>query len=227
MEKTMNAQSDDNQVEVEINETLHKTDLGDFILKYKKLIISILALVLVAVVAVLLVRKQQAKALKEQFAKIEAFKEQKVKSFEEKKISAAELAAAFKAMPNELKHNTMTLLSASEVTSTMEDQAQAINILNDIFAGADKNSSLVQLMGLQLATLQDNAGETSAAIATLESIIKSPAKFASAKIYFELGRLYLAKGDQARAKSNFDYVIAQFPNHELAKFSKLYLEKIK
>jgi len=46
------------------------------------------------------------------------------------------------------------------------------------------------------------------------------------KAYMDLGRLYLAKNDNAKAKTNFDYIIANYPNDELAKMARMYLQQV-
>lgn len=51
-------------------------------------------------------------------------------------------------------------------------------------------------------------------------------KILLSKVYFDLGRLYLAKGDLNKAKNNFEYVVNGFSKDKLADYSKLYLQEI-
>jgi Tfp pilus assembly protein PilF len=76
------------------------------------------------------------------------------------------------------------------------------------------------------AAIAESNGDNDQAISVLESYIASGNKVFLTKAYLDLGRLYILKNDQTRAKKNLDYIIANHPNDELAKLARLYLQRM-
>lgn len=72
----------------------------------------------------------------------------------------------------------------------------------------------------------EKLGKTDEAISILEPLAQNKDGLMPAKISLELGRLYLAKGEKGKAQTQFDYIINTFPNDELAKMAKLYLQQL-
>ena len=74
--------------------------------------------------------------------------------------------------------------------------------------------------------LYEEQGRLDEAIATLEELVASSNLFFEEKVYLDLGRLYLANGDQGQAETYFRYVVDRGEDDEVLKLANLYLDGI-
>ena len=81
-------------------------------------------------------------------------------------------------------------------------------------------------LSLQRAVILEKLGKIDEAIGVLEPLAQNKDGVMPVKTSLELGRLYLAKGEKGKAQTQFDYIVNTFPNDELAKMAKLYLQQL-
>ena len=70
------------------------------------------------------------------------------------------------------------------------------------------------------------SGKFDEAIKVLEPLAQGKEALMPARTSLELGRLYLKKGDEAKARTQFDYILNSYPNEAEAKMAKLYLSQL-
>jgi predicted negative regulator of RcsB-dependent stress response len=222
MEETINA-------EQEVAQTLAKTDLGDFVLKYKKQLLSALVLVFLTLIAYTIFKSNQASKIKNSLNLIETFKTDKIEAFKAKKMEVASLISAVTGLDASLLKQPLLAFYLAEVANDLIKEQkwdEASQLLKPSFDHLDKSTHLGQLYAFQLAVMQENAGKVAEAIKTLEQLLKAPKSFVTSKLYFDLGRLYLAQNNTNQAKLNFEYVLKEAPQSELAQFAAIYLKEL-
>ena len=75
----------------------------------------------------------------------------------------------------------------------------------------------------RLAVLEQNRGNIDEAIKLNEKLLTQKINFLTEKTYFDLGVLYMKKGNTEKAKSSFNYVIEKSKDETLLKLARLYL----
>ena len=104
--------------------------------------------------------------------------------------------------------------------------AEADEVLAPFESG--KSSAIsATFVAFQRSVVLESLGKSDEAIAILEKAAQNKDAVLKSKLFLEIGRLALAKGDMAKAKTNLEYVISDFPNDEYAKLAKLYLSEVK
>jgi predicted negative regulator of RcsB-dependent stress response len=106
-----------------------------------------------------------------------------------------------------------------------EAYTEADSILS-ITRANTKNSIASYFVSTQHAVVLEKLGKTDEAIGIYENLAKEKDGLMGARVSLELGRLYLAKGEKAKAQTQFDYILSTFPNDDQAKLAKLYLAKL-
>ena len=159
--------------------------------------------------------------------KIFAFQEKYMKDWEEEKLSAADMAAAYQGLRQEVGPfmglYPFTLALADELMSKGAT-AEVATMLEDAMKNYVKGNPYRRYMvASRLATVYENLGQDQNAIDVLQGLDASRTKLLPDKVKLDLGRLY-RKIDPAKAKT---YLSAVAENSEVAEFSriaKLYLQ---
>ena len=220
---------DNNSVEHEVEETLEKTNLGHMINENKNLILTLGAILLAVIVGVSIYKSQAKKSLDAELQTLYKFRSGALADFQQKKINSDAFVKKFNALDAKAQANAGYIglaVASADALISQNDTTTAIAILEGALEKLNANSYSFQLVSHQLATLYEDAGRADDAIATLEKMITGKYKILLSKVYFDLGRLYLAKGDLNKAKNNFEYVVNGFSKDKLSDYSKLYLQEI-
>jgi predicted negative regulator of RcsB-dependent stress response len=109
----------------------------------------------------------------------------------------------------------------------LKDLPKAQKILSSLYESHQKNPTLGVIVGNLLVSVEDDLGEFQKAISILEkltSLVGKDSATLSAKIYFDLGRMYLKEKNQEKAELNFRYIIENFPDDRYAHLAKIYLK---
>lgn len=212
---------------VQIQDTLNKTDFGHIVYEYRKLILGALIALVVGVTGYVLWKQaQESKALQTAEA---VFKFQSTTWAEAKidKVTAADLVKTFSELPAEVQTAPSMLpvvLDMGEHLYNKGQYAEAEAILSKL---ADVKQALPQFfVTMQRAVVLEKLGKIDEAIAALENLSSNKDAPMPQKTSLELGRLYKEKGEKAKAQSQFESIIANFPNDEYAKVAKLYLSQL-
>ena len=215
--------------EATLQETLDRTDFGHWMYEHRKSFIAAIVAAFVGASGVLLFKQYQNKEARERSAEVHQFETTVAAELRAGKLTPAEFDAKYKALPSELKASPSMLPTALQTAVYLDgkgESAMAEGVLKDVVTAIGAKSPFYVLVAHSYAALAEKNGKADEAIKTLEAYIAEGHKVMLTKAYMDLGRLYLAKNDNAKAKTNFDYIIANYPNDELAKMARMYLQQV-
>ncbi|MCB9061783.1 MAG: hypothetical protein H6622_09700 [Halobacteriovoraceae bacterium] len=211
-----------------IDEVLEQTELGSFVAKHKPVIISVIVAAVVGLVA-LAVYSESKRNLFDDVSKVVYTFEKDVLSKYDEKIKDEQLKEEFLKLLDSAKGTNLIFATGIKTVDLLMEKEKypiALEILEKISKLKTSNSYLTYLINSRKAVLFENIGEIDKAISTLEGMSLSKTKLLESKRYFDLGRLYLDKGDKEKAKLNLDYLLKEFPTEEEAKYAKILIKKI-
>ncbi|WP_127717584.1 tetratricopeptide repeat protein [Halobacteriovorax sp. HLS] len=210
-----------------VDEILKETELGTFIANYKTPIIAFVIAVIVGVFAWGGYSSFKSSKNDELGAIVYNFKKANLQSLVEKKITTTEFEKSFSAMASGVANFeglTPFAIQASDELVAQNDLNSALAVLKTVTF--NKNPYAVYFVRSRMAVIHEDLGQNDKAIEDLELIVKNNIKTMESKTYLDLGRLYVKKGDQAKAKSNFQYVIDNVGQAEFVKLAKLYMSEM-
>ena len=210
-----------------LEQTLNKTDFGHMLFENRKIFFGLILAVLVAVTGFVLWKQTKHSSALDNSVKVFEFQSGIWSDVKANKAGAPELVKAFEGLDQDVRNAPVMLPVVMEMSKFLYEKgnfAEAEAILS-------KTSQIGHPVGtffisMQRAVVLEKLGKLDEAIAVLEPLAQGKEALMPAKTSLELGRLYFAKGDKAKAQTQFDYVINTFPNDEQAKLAKLYLSQL-
>lgn len=212
-----------------LEQSLNKTDFGHWMFEHRKSFIGAVIATFVLASGWLLYRQYSLQAAKELAAQVYEFEKSVLTEFRTDMLTAADLMTKFTALDAGAKGSPAMLPVALEAATLLDskgDAANAAKILSDVAAQVKPSSAFYLLLVTTHAALLEKTAQVPQAISAWEAYVASGNKVILAKAYLELGRLYLSQGNTEKARANFDYIVGNYPNDELAKLARLYLQKM-
>ncbi len=211
-----------------LDQTLNKTDFGHMINENKVGILIAGAVLVAAIIGFSLYSTQSEKAYQKSLSEAYVFEQDVLNAFNQDKINADEFIKKIKELPANVK-GTNAIVPALFVSldKLVKDgkQKEAIEILENWKANYSSGTFMSYFMGLKLAPLYEDNQMYDKAIDLLQSMIASKVEVVKARLYLNLGRIYLKKGDKSKAEENFNFIITNYKDSEFAKTATLYLGK--
>lgn len=210
----------------EMNQTLERTELGHVINDNKKSVIVFGIVILIAIIGFSFYQYQKNEKLETKLADTYSFQTKAVTPYLEGKMTIADFMASYEKAPSEILEAQAFLplaLKVSEKMAADKNNAEAINFLKAYYEKLSSTSFASYFLGVNYSAHLEDAGNTKEAISVLETAMKSSFTTLKDKVYFDLGRLYLASGNNEKAKEMFEYVNKNFSDTEYAKLATLYL----
>lgn len=205
---------------------LRETEIGEFILKYKKAILGIFLVLIVTILAMVAVSYRNKENNKKWSEQIYSFKTDVFKNYSDKKTESSKLKEQFEKMMDGMKGEQISLLPLIEVVDELyknKESAMALDFLSRYGTDSLKKDPVsLYLVNSRMATLLEESGEVDQAIVYLERLLSSPVKIMESKTVLDLGRLYLKKGDKEKAQAQFQFVIDNTTQQDLVKLARLY-----
>ena len=211
-----------------LEQTLNKTDLGHMIYENRKLFFGLVLGVLLGVTGFLLWKQTQKSAALNDSLKVFEFQSTVWTEVRDGKKEIPELVKAFESLSSDVQVSPAMVPVVLEIGKFLFEKgnfAEAESILSKV-SGKLNNPISSFFVSNQRAVVLEKLVKIDEAIAVLAPLAQSKDALMPAKISIDLGRLYLIKGEKGKAQSQFDYVISTFPNDELAKIAKLYLQQM-
>ena len=217
--------------EATLEQSLNKTDMGHWLYEHRKSFLAAVAVVLVGTIGYVGWKQQQKNEMNRLSEQVAKFETTTLADLKAKKIPAADFATKFKALDNKLQTTPSMVPVAVDSAATlraMDESKLAQDILKPMVSdnGLKASSAAYMFVALNYAALAETNGETDEAIRVLETYVSSGHKVFLTKAHLDLGRLYLLKKDNDRAKKNLDFIVNDHPNDELAKLARLYLQRL-
>ena len=211
-----------------LEETLNKTDLGHVIYENRKLFFLILLGALVVAMGIIFWKQSQKSEAMETSLKVFEFQSGPWKNAKEDKLTPVDLVKSFELLPEEVRQSPTMVPVALEMGKFLYDKGN-FNEASQVLKGASspKHQMISNFfLSLQSAVVLEKLGKIDEAISVLTPLAQVKEGLMPAKIYLELGRLYLLKGDKSQAQTQFDYILSTYPNDDFAKMAKLYRAQI-
>ncbi len=211
-----------------IDDVMNDTELGTLIMKYKNAIIAIIAVSLATVIALGLYSHNSNKHDQEASYQVYQLSQGALQDLLAGKMEGKVFATDFL----KLKDTTSTFKSMVPVAITASDfliskdlNEDAKNILSPMVE--EYGSGMAgYLLRTRLAVALENLNDAKGAIAQLEAVVGSEQKYLEAKLYTDLGRLYLQDGNKERAQASFKYVVENFKASEFYRVAQIYLSEM-
>ncbi|MCP4912071.1 MAG: tetratricopeptide repeat protein [Oligoflexia bacterium] len=228
MTTTTSTNNSSNVPSASVDEALNQTELGGWIAQNKNLFIGLVVAAIVGVVAFGVSNHLTSKKNNEFANLVYDFETTKLDQYNSGNLSAKELVDSWNTLPNDIlgfgTHAAVELTIVETLIGKGETDL-ALGLLEKT-APHIKNNYLTYFYNTHLASIYEDKGETDKAIDLLKKLISSNSKFLEGKLYVDLGRLHLAKGENDLAKSNFQYVIDNVKDAEFKRIATLYLSDL-
>ncbi len=211
-----------------LEETLNKTDLGHVLYEHRKSIFYVIVSVLLVILGWIFWKETKTSSAMNQSLMVFEFQNKVWADVKTNKLSAAELVKSFNQLDADVQTAPVMVPVVLEMgkylyeKGSYEEAAQILSKLD----GKLTHPVSAFFVGTQYAVILEKLNRIDDAILTLENLLKNKDMFMKPKLALELGRLYLGKNEKGKAQTQFDYVVSNFPNDELAKLAKLYLAKL-
>jgi predicted negative regulator of RcsB-dependent stress response len=210
-----------------VDEVLKQTELGAFIAEHKVTVLGIIVLLIAGVIGFGVYQQFSNTRSTEFDDKLYAFEQGALKDFIENKINDEEMVKRFletrAPMGNYIGAQPVTL-GISDLLIEKGHKDRALPLVEGVFQNG--SAYLRDLAGFRLSALYEDLGKNDEAIKVLEAMAASSVKLMEEKVYLDLGRLYLARGDKEKASGQFQYVIDNSQEVEFTKIARLYLSEI-
>ncbi len=221
-----------NQEAQTLDETLNKTDLGHVINEHRKSVLIAAAVMITVIIGYAIFDQISIQNKNEKLDRLFTVEQTVFKPFLEQKENAdsATFITSLNGINNELiaEPNLIPLFmeSLNKLSQLGKMDAAVIATTQKWLDRMNKSSFLHTLLAVRLAALYEDAAQLDKAITTLELLLANKKDLLKDKIYFELGRMYLAKGDKNLAKERFDYLFENHAQSEFAKNAKILMSEL-
>lgn len=209
-----------------VEQTLNRTDFGHLIYEYRKAFIGAIVAALLAVAAYAIWKQMQKSKAYEVSHEVFEFRTKTWAGAKDGKVAIPELVKTFEGLDKNVQSSPVMIPLALEIGKFLADKG-ALAEAEAVLSKVDSSHPISHFfVSMQRAVVLEKAGKVPEAIAVLEKLAKEKDVLMGAKVNLELGRLNLANGDTAKARTHLEYVLSTFPNDENAKLAKLYMAKL-
>ncbi len=211
-----------------LEQTLNKTDLGHMIYENRKLFFGIVFSILFLVTGYLLWKQSQKTSALNNSLKVFDFQSTIWTEVRDGKKTVAELVKGFEDLPASVQSSPVMIPVVLEIGKFLFDKGnfeEANQILSKVSL-KDNNPVSFFFLSSQRAVVLEKLGKIDDAIEVLLPLAQMKDGIMPAKVALDLGRLYLLKSEKGKAQTQFDFVLTTYPNDDLAKIAKLYLQQM-
>jgi len=213
-----------------LDETLNKTDLGHVINENKKPIMIAGVILILAIIAVSIYKNQSNQKANELLNEAYKFQSSVITPFVEGDVQSDATVKSLLNIKSEILGNPNLVPAVLEAAAKLESEgktAEATQVLQMWLNEFNAGSQLYLFIATKLAPMYEDAGNADKAIEVYESLVAANYEVLQGKMYLELGRLYLAKGNNEKATTFLSHVVENHESTEYAKYARLYLQQIK
>lgn len=217
--------------DINLDETLNKTDLGQIINDNKKPILIGFMVILIAIVAYSFFNYQQNISQEEDLTQAYEIKNTVFTPYFEDKIKTAELFQKLEKVPADLVGHVSLVPSLLEAikkahTASESELLSHLSLIESWYSNVKGQGKLDLFFTLSLIALYEDNKMEQKAITEVERLISQKSEVLKSHLYLTLGRLYTNVGNQEKAKSTFKYLLEKYPNSNEVSLAKIYLNKL-
>lgn len=213
----------------EVDRELAQTEFGEWIVKNKTAVLSLVALVFVGIFGYGAFNHFQTKKHNEFAASLYSTVEAKLADFKAKKVTASELKKDIEGVWSPMGGFVGAAPYIVQVADALAAGGSYQEAYDLVAMGAERisNQETDYFFHVRAAAFAESLeGKTDVAIDHLKKILSGGVKYFEGKVYLDLGRLYLKKGDQKLAKDSFQWVVDNGQEAEFKKMAKIYLSEM-
>lgn len=217
----------------DINQILSHKSEGSFLNDNKIAIIAVIAIVVLLVLGYGTYSVMADKSNSALNAKIYDYEMGPMANLVKDSANAEAVSAAvlgFKTLSSEAGSYVGILpvaLTTSDTLVKANKFSEALSVLESALGAASSDYAKFFILS-RLAVVYEDLGQNDKAIETLTKMTSNSVKVFEGKIYLDLGRLYLAKGDTEKAKANFTHVVEKANTDvEFVKIAQIHLANLK
>lgn len=217
--------------DINLDETLNKTDLGQIINDNKKPILIGFMVILIAIVAYSFFNYQQNISQEKDLTQAYEIKNTVFTPYFEDKIKTAELFQKLEKVPADLVGHVSLVPSLLEAikkahTTSESELLSHLSLIESWYSNVKGKGKLDLFFTLSLIALYEDNKMEQKAITEVERLISQKTEVLKSHLYLTLGRLYTNVGNQEKAKSTFKYLLEKYPNSNEVGLAKIYLNKL-
>lgn len=209
-----------------LEQTLNKTDFGHWVNEKRKSILIFGAVTLIAILAFSVFNHMKSSSEAEILDKTYEIKAKVFTPFMSEKADAQAFLNEINSMQNEHIAHVMLITPFLEVLNNLDKNssltAKHMEVVSKWLSKMDIKSDAYLFFAIRASALYENVGNSNEAISILTKLSLRNSPLLKDQVYFNLGRLSLAKGNTDSAVANFDIVISQYPESEFAKLAKIF-----
>ena len=209
-----------------VDELLKETEVGQVIAENKKLVISLVVLILLGVIGWGVYSSKQKSSYDAQATKLYQFSSTTYKDWLAEKVKTPEMISLYRKVSSEVASFPGLFPFALEMSDQLIEKGM-FNDAKEVLASLKVEGELQKIfLSFRNAVVYEELGEYDQAIKTLESVLGSKLKLMESRVYLDLGRYYLKADNKEKARQNFEHVISTFERTEESKLAKLYLSQM-
>ena len=211
-----------------LEQTLNKTDLGHVVYENRKIFFGLILAILIGSTGYIFWGQSKKNAAVENSIKAFEFQTGIWADTKSGKTTVPELIKAFEGLDSDVQASPVMVPVVLEMSKFLYEKGNAVEAETILSKTSNKVDQpvLTFFLSMQRAVVLEKLGKIDAAITVLAPMAEVKDGLMSSKISLELGRLYLTKGEKGKAQSQFEYITNTFPNDEMAKLAKLYLQQM-
>lgn len=205
---------------------LNKTEIGSFLAHNKALVIVLVIGILVGVLGYGAYNSIQSSNEKAAANALHTYEINTLDKYVAGALPVDQALSEFKAQKTE--HGNMGAvftvgLSAFDAMFAKKDFKAAAEIVSSLEA---KNQYQTFMLGIRRAAVYEEAGELDKAISELELVLATKLQVMEDKLYLDLGRLQMKKGNKAEAKKNFEMLNKIKSQNIFKSLAQYYLQQL-
>ncbi len=212
-----------------LEESLNKTDFGHWVFENRKAFIGAVLATFVLASGWLLYRQYAYKAARELSGVVHQFEQTALTELRSGKMTTADFMTKFNALDAATKGAPAMLPVALEAANLMNGKNEVVEaaaLLEGVVTSLKTSSPLYVFVVPSYSALLEKNGKIQEATQAWDAYVAGGHKVMLPKAYLEIGRLNSLQGNKEKARASFDYIIANYPNDELAKLARLYLQQL-
>ena len=199
--------------------------------KYKIPIIALVAAVVLGIIGYGLLSNHKENKNEEFGKKVYSFTQAHSAKLEKETYDVASYIVSFKALLKDVEGFEGAfplLLSSADKMMQKGDLKESLDLLQlGETQYSNSNAYKAFFVRIRLAALYEDMGKFNESYKVLQDLLKSPVKLLESKVYLDLGRIHLKRGEKEKAKTTFQYVIDNGKSgDDVVKMARLYMSNM-